>query len=216
LGVPERFFFDGCSPGVAEGVRAALDELAAAGARLVPFELPEAEAAFELWRNGHLSAPEAYTTLRTTALSAWVDTLDPNVWTRMSTYGEMSAAEYIERRRRVLGWMEGVNRRVAAEVDAFVAPTIPITAPTLDEVATLDGYRERNVAASRNAAVLSLFDLCAVTLPVALDAAGIPVGMQVATARGREARLLGMALAMERRLGTARERLGRPPLVPAD
>ena len=211
LGVVARPFFEACSPGVAEGVQAALVELERAGVELIDLALPEAEPAFELWCQGHLSAPEAYATL-TSRFGDWVPTLDPNVWTRVRTFGELPASEYIERRRRVLAWMSSVDARLLG-IDAFVTPTIAITAPTLEEVAELDGYRRHNVSASRNAAILSLLDVCAITLPVALDGAGIPVGLQLAARRGRERDLVCLAAAIERCLGTARQRLGTPPLV---
>jgi Asp-tRNA(Asn)/Glu-tRNA(Gln) amidotransferase A subunit family amidase len=139
-------------------------------------------------------------------------TLDPNVWTRMKAFGELPAGEYIGRRRRVLAWADSVDARLAG-IDAFATPTIAITAPALEEVAELDDHRRHNIAASRNAAILSLLDVCAITLPVALDAAGVPVGLQLAARRGRERDLVGIAAAVERRLGTARQRLGTPPLV---
>jgi aspartyl-tRNA(Asn)/glutamyl-tRNA(Gln) amidotransferase subunit A len=53
--------------------------------------------------------------------------------------------------------------------------------------------------------------LTALTLPVGLDLAGMPVGLQLVAPRGRDDRLLGIALAAERVLGTAAERLGSPP-----
>jgi aspartyl-tRNA(Asn)/glutamyl-tRNA(Gln) amidotransferase subunit A len=194
-----------------EGVQAALAELERAGARLVDLVLPEAEPAFELWREGHLSAPEAYATL-TTRFADWLPTLDPNVRARIETFGAMTAAEYIGRRRRVLAWMDAVDERLAG-IDAFATPTIAVTAPALEEVAEPDDYRRHNVAASRNAAILSLFDVCAVTLPIALDGVGVPVGLQLAARRGRERDLMAFADAAERVLGTARQRLGRPPLL---
>lgn len=213
LGVPKNFFFDQCSPGVAEGVHQALDELRDAGATLVPLELPEADAAYDLWQRGHVSAAEAYTTL-TTQFQDRISTLDPDVWSRIKSCGEITAADYIERRRQIHAWMDQVYSHLCA-VDAFVTPTIAITAPTVAAVADLDGYRRHNLAASRNAAILSLFDLCAITLPVARDVEGVPVGMQVACRRHTEPRLIAIAAAMERTLGTARNRLGTPPLISA-
>jgi aspartyl-tRNA(Asn)/glutamyl-tRNA(Gln) amidotransferase subunit A len=211
LGIARKPFFDGCDPGIVEGVEAALRELESAGARLVEIELPESGPAYELWLNGHLSAPEAYATL-TTAFADWIGDIDPNVWARIQGFGEMPAGEYIRRRRRVLAWMETAQMRLA-DLDAFVTPTIPITAPPVASVEAFDDYRRHNTAASRNAAILSLLDYCAVTLPVARDASGVPVGMQVAAARGGERALIGLSVAIERKLGTPRTRLGRPAMV---
>lgn len=213
LGIARQLFFDGCDPGVAEAIEAALRELERAGARLVDIALPEAAPCYALWLNGHLSAPEAYATIEA-EFTDWIDTIDPNSWARIHGLGQMTAGEYIRRRRLVLGWMDSVNARAAA-VDAIVTPTIPISPPRVADVADLDGYRRHNTAASRNAAIVSLFDLCAITLPVGLDAIGMPVGLQLAAPRGLEHRLLAIALAAERRLGTAPQRLGRPPLLAA-
>ncbi len=211
IGVARRPFFEGCDPGVAEAVEAALREIEAAGASLVDLDLPEAGPAYELWLNGHLSAPEAYATL-TTAFQDWIADIDPNIWARIRSFGEMPAGEYIRRRRRVLAWMEQAQTRIAG-IDAFVTPTIPITAPPVAAVETLDDYRRHNTAASRNAAILSLLDFCAVSLPVGRDVAGIPVGMQIATRRGDERALTGLCVAIEARLGTPYARLGAPPAV---
>jgi aspartyl-tRNA(Asn)/glutamyl-tRNA(Gln) amidotransferase subunit A len=211
IGVARTPFFDGCDPGVAEAVEAALRELEAAGARLVEIDLPEAGPAYELWLNGHLSAPEAYATL-TTAFADWIADIDPNIWARIRGFGEMPAGEYIRRRRRVLAWMETAQMRLA-ELDVFVTPTIPITAPPVAAVQALDDYRRHNTAASRNAAIVSLLDYCAVTLPVGRDVSGIPVGMQVAAARGGERALMGLCVAIERKLGTPLARLGRPAMA---
>jgi aspartyl-tRNA(Asn)/glutamyl-tRNA(Gln) amidotransferase subunit A len=63
--------------------------------------------------------------------------------------------------------------------------------------------------------VISLLDCCAITLPVGLDAARMPVGMQLAGRRGGERALMGIALAAERRLGRPIDRLGRPPMAAA-
>ena len=50
-------------------------------------------------------------------------------------------------------------------------------------------------------------------MPVGFDRAGMPVGLQLTTSAGAEERLLAIALAAERVLGTAADRLGTPPLL---
>ena len=49
-------------------------------------------------------------------------------------------------------------------------------------------------------------------MPVALDAAGMPVGLQLIGRANDEERVLACAGAIEKVLGTARERLGTAPL----
>jgi aspartyl-tRNA(Asn)/glutamyl-tRNA(Gln) amidotransferase subunit A len=50
-------------------------------------------------------------------------------------------------------------------------------------------------------------------MPVGRDHAGMPVGLQLTASARAEERLLAVALAAERVLGTAADRLGTPPLL---
>jgi len=50
-------------------------------------------------------------------------------------------------------------------------------------------------------------------MPVGRDRAGMPVGLQLTAPANVEERLLAIALAAERVLGTAADRLGTPPLL---
>ena len=98
------------------------------------------------------------------------------------------------------------------QVDVLVAPTVPITPPTVDEVATDEAYGRTQAAMTRNTIPANLLGLCGLTMPVALDGAGMPVGLQFMAPGGHEERVLAAALACERVLGSGRERLGPPPL----
>ncbi len=49
-------------------------------------------------------------------------------------------------------------------------------------------------------------------MPVGLDRAGMPVGLQLLTPNGADERALAMAVAVERVLGAPQNRLGVPPL----
>jgi aspartyl-tRNA(Asn)/glutamyl-tRNA(Gln) amidotransferase subunit A len=54
--------------------------------------------------------------------------------------------------------------------------------------------------------------LCAATLPIGLDRFGMPIGLQLIAKGGDDERLVAIACAAERALGTPRERLGVPPM----
>ena len=69
-----------------------------------------------------------------------------------------------------------------------------------------------NLMAARNTTVVNLLTMCAVTMPVALDAAGMPVGLHIVCRQGDDGLSIAIARAFEKQLGTARERLGPPPL----
>ena len=97
-------------------------------------------------------------------------------------------------------------------VDFVVGPTVPITPPTLESLAAGDAYQKANMLALRNTAPANMLTLCALSLPVALDKAGMPVGLQLIAPYGEDERLLAGGIAFERILGTAQQRLGAPPL----
>ena len=99
-----------------------------------------------------------------------------------------------------------------AKVDVLAVPTIPMTPPTLDDVADLEDYKKINPAALSHTMPGNALGLCAVSLPVGLDGSGMPVGLQLMAKPFAEEALLSASLAIENVLGNSRERLGRPPL----
>lgn len=209
IGVCDHFF-EGCDPGVAEGVQAALDALAAAGARITKIELPEAALADEIFMQGGLAAPE-FAAFITGELSQSRATLDPNVAARFDSMEAITAVDYLLRRKRLDELAASLDDRMA-EVDVVVGPTVTITPPTVEAVADGEGYRTHNMAALRNTRTANLLTLSAVTMPVALDRAGMPVGLQIMAPLDEDERALAVALAFERVLGDRAQRLGTPPM----
>ena len=65
----------------------------------------------------------------------------------------------------------------------------------------------------RNTAWVNYLGLCAITMPVGRDRAGMPIGLQLTAPARAEEKLLKIALAVERVLGTGADRLGMPPLL---
>ena len=123
----------------------------------------------------------------------------------------MPASEYIRRVTRIHE-MAAEARPVFEQVDAIVGPTIPITPPKIADLQSVEAYGASNLLSLRNTSVGNILALSGVTLPVGLDRAGMPVGLQVMTANGADEQALAMAVAFERVLGTPRQRLGTPPL----
>lgn len=195
LGVPERFFWSDCDPGVVEAVEHARARLEAAGARCVPLELPGCDEAFALLRAGGLAAPELDRFLAD-ELPQWRAGLDPAVRARMEAAERLSAREYLRRLARHRSLSRAAVAAVV-EVDAVLTPTVPITPPRSDAVAAPEAYRAANMLALRNTAVVNLLGLCALTLPAGTDAAGMPVGLQLIAAPRHEERLLALARSVE-------------------
>lgn len=211
IGVCDHFF-EGCDPGVAEGVQEALDALSTAGAQVSKIDLPEAADADEIFMRGGLAAPE-FAAFINGELADWKDTLDPNVAARFESMEAITAVDYLLCRERFAELTASLDDRMA-DVDIVVGPTVPITPPTVEAVSDGEGYRHHNMLALRNTRTANLLALSAVTIPVALDKAGMPVGFQIMAPLDEDERALAAALAFERVLGDADRRLGAPPLCP--
>jgi len=209
VGVCETFFAD-CDPGVAEGVRAALAELEAAGARITQLEIPDLDEVDQIFRTGGLSAFE-FASFINDVLPDFLEDIDPMVGSRFDKMTALTAAEYHGRLRRMAALSQAAHAAIAG-VHAVVGPTIPITPPKIADVQDPKAYMKANLMAARNTTVANLLAMSAVTIPVALDAAGMPVGLQINCAGGDDARAVAIARAFEKVLGTARQRLGTPPL----
>src|SRR5690606_28015197 len=149
--------------------------------RIRAFEMPEVELAYGLFRQGGPVAAELYHFL-STQLPDFIATLDPNVRQRTESGASLTAIEYLDRLSHLRLWQGAAGGRLA-NLDAWVAPTVAITAPTLEEVSG-DGYAPRNLLALRNTSIVNYLGMCAVTLPIGFDAAGMPVGMMLVARHG--------------------------------
>jgi aspartyl-tRNA(Asn)/glutamyl-tRNA(Gln) amidotransferase subunit A len=212
IGVLDDFFWSECEPGIAEAVRGALDELAAAGARIEPFELPEARELKKIsadWDWG-VSAVELSEFMQS-ELPEWMETLHPGARRQLRSQENLSAIEYLRRCRQLFDFARRADSRFE-HFDVVVCPTSPMSPPLLDELSDPDRYKQINRLAPRNMCVANLLDLCAITMPVGLDPAGLPIGLQLLARHSGEETLLAAACAFEKVLGTGSERLGTPPL----
>jgi aspartyl-tRNA(Asn)/glutamyl-tRNA(Gln) amidotransferase subunit A len=196
LGRAEGFFWEDTSPGVSERVEEALSLAATDGARVADAALPAARELFELYNKGGIVAPELYAFLAA-QLPDWLETLDPRVRRRMDLGKELPAWDYIQRKEGYATLGADAARSLAG-IDAIVCPTVPITPPPVADLADDEVYSRTNLLALRNTCPASFLGLCAVTLPAGRDAVGMPVGLQLIGVPGSEARLLAIAMRLER------------------
>jgi len=205
--------FEGAEPGIGEAVDRALKELEAAGAILVDVELPVVRDAIDLFHVGGVAGVEFAANINN-RFPEWREALDPNVLERFARIEQATAVEYI-RRLNALDAMAAAGGKAMddAGVDALVGPTAPISPPTVQEVAAAERYVDRNLLALRNTVVGNFLRLSGFTIPAGLDAAGLPVGLQVMTRADADAYAVGLMLATARVLGQPYDRLGAPPRV---
>lgn len=197
-------------------VRAVFDDALAAldatGAQVTQLEIPELEAALALFERGVTSAPDLVSFLRA-ELPDWIPSLDPRVAERCRAAGDLSALDYLARGREMHRLQQAITRRLDGAV--LLSPTVAIGVPRLAELSDPEGYSKLNLLALRNPGLMSILGLCALSLPIGLDAHGMPVGLQVALPGREEEMLLGLGLALENHLGNAKTRLGSLPESPS-
>jgi len=211
LGVGDPFLWRGCDPGIAETVQEAVDALVQNGAVAREFALPEAETGYAVFLEGGLSAIELRSFLDR-ELPDWLDQLDPVIAPAVRNAESLSARDYLARLERLRALARSAAPRLDA-VDVIASPTLCLTPPLMSEVADADSHVRINRRIVRNTVAVNYLGLCAITMPVGFDRAGMPVGLQLTAPAGAEERLLAIALAAERVLGTAADRLGTPPLL---
>ena len=182
-----------------------------AGAIAREFTLPEVEAVYAVFLEGGVSAVELRSFLDQ-ELPDWLAQLDPVIAPAVCNAETLSARDYLARIAQLRALSRSAAPRLDA-VDVIASPTLCLTPPLMSEVADADSHLRVNRRIVRNTVAVNYLGLCAITVPVGRDRAGMPVGLQLTAPAGAEERLLAIALAAERVLGTAADRLGTPPLL---
>lgn len=188
--IPKHFVMSELDATVATAFERACKALSAKGVKIDQIDLAELDELPTINATGGFAAAESY---------AWHKDLiarrgneyDPFVHPRIMRGKDMSAADYIE----LLAQRADLQRRVSAitsNYDAVIMPTCAIVAPTLDEVATSDGFVKKNLLLLRNTAVGNFLDRCGISLPC--HAAGeLPVGFMLMGESMADRRLLAIA-----------------------
>jgi aspartyl-tRNA(Asn)/glutamyl-tRNA(Gln) amidotransferase subunit A len=194
LGRPDAHFFDDLEPDVAEAFEAAQQRMLAAGATIVPVTLPspaDVEAAF-----GAYVAAELVAFLGRDRVVANLERMDPVVALRIAPGLSFTAEAFCALRMR-FAEVAGAAHVAMRGVDALITPTCPRVA------APVDDHRDTQKAAAWSRDTLrltrpgNLFGMCGVSLPIALRAGALPVGLQVLGRGGEDAQLLAIADAIE-------------------
>jgi aspartyl-tRNA(Asn)/glutamyl-tRNA(Gln) amidotransferase subunit A len=121
----------------------------------------------------------------------------PETLRRILSGANISAAEYISRRREL-----DVERRRAhdifADVDLLVTPTMPIPAPAIGDLKKDPAaLRPAELALLRNTRPFNVWGLPAISVPCGFTESGLPVGLQIAGPQWREDLVLRLAYAYE-------------------
>jgi aspartyl-tRNA(Asn)/glutamyl-tRNA(Gln) amidotransferase subunit A len=188
--VPKHFVMSELDPTVTAAFERACKALSAKGVKIEQIDLAELDELPTINATGGFAAAESYAWHRD-LIARRGNEYDPFVHPRIMRGKDMSAADYIE----LLARRADLQRRVSAitsNYDAVIMPTCAIVAPTLDEVATSDGFVKKNMLLLRNTSVGNFLDRCGISLPC--HAAGeLPVGFMLMGETMADRRLLALA-----------------------
>ncbi len=195
IGVAAHYVFDRVDPEIVASVR---DALEASGAEVREIEIPELE---DCGATGiRIVRPEAMAYHR-----RWfprrAGEYGADVAQSLRLAKEVSKREYAAARLRRAA-IGRAMRRALRDVDVLAGPTVPILAfenRVAYEPILAGGELPRH-ALTRLTYPFSLSRLPAISVPCGLSRTGLPIGLQLGAAPGREALLLAVAAAVEARI----------------
>jgi len=198
--IPE--YFTACEDGIDQQVMAAVKQLEAAGAEIVELQWPDLDESWQLFLSGGLSAVEFPEFIFAPENQQWFDALADTTKMRF-LHLQGTAPEVFQQRIKELNQqvakMQQAAHECLAQVDLAICPTVPISAPPLAQVTTsLEAYKDRNLKALSQTQLANYQNLCAATLPVGLNAAGLPCGMQIIMPHGEDVALMQRSCQLER------------------
>jgi aspartyl-tRNA(Asn)/glutamyl-tRNA(Gln) amidotransferase subunit A len=194
LGVLQGYVTEGWEPAVAAAFERALSRLSAAGARVEKLDVPELAEIPAANAAGGFAASEAWAWHRA-LVARKRDAYDPRILMRILRGERMSAADYIELMQARARIIAAVAPRTAP-FDAVVTATCPLTPPAIAAVEDEAEYGRINLLLLRNTTVANFLDRCAISMPCQAPGEA-PVGFMLMGERMGDARLLGVARAVE-------------------
>jgi aspartyl-tRNA(Asn)/glutamyl-tRNA(Gln) amidotransferase subunit A len=210
IAIPKCGIWSDCQADIADVLERALDDLGTHGWRRRVVDGSLLDQAQSLYMTAGIAGVECRAFLERD-LPGWLEILHPTVGSRLAAAPTPDSEGYtasIAEREQLMGSRE----ELFEEADLLVLPTAIITPPPVSDLSDADRYGATNAAALGPTCPINLLGLCAITLPVGLDQSDMPVGLQLVARAGQDEMLLGAALAVERALGTAQDRLGQPTL----
>lgn len=188
IGIPDNHFLPSHEP-VTAAVRRAVGELVALGATSTSVHLAGAENAQP---NLSVMMFADFAVVHEARAAEWPDRFDPDVLRRLRIGQQATATDYAKARAWLFGWRRTLDD-VFAGVDVVVTPTVGVQAMPVDA---------SDMVTSSPLLTRFTHPWCTspgptVTVPCGFDDAGLPVGMQISAARGREDLVLRAAVAYQ-------------------
>jgi aspartyl-tRNA(Asn)/glutamyl-tRNA(Gln) amidotransferase subunit A len=190
IGIPETYFFRDLETDVGKILSAAMGELEKAGHRLIAVDFPVDE-------DRTVASAEAYA-----YHARWVEKspelYQPETLRRIRSGEKVSREAYLEAQSK-LAKMRGTAGDIFTNIDVLLTPTVPVLPPKIDDLlAEMDKLRHRELIMLRNTRPFNVLGIPAINIPWDLSSEGLPVGVQLAAAPGKDFELLAIAEEFEK------------------
>jgi len=213
IGVVRAPVSEDCRPDVLEACQRALEALRAETAGEI------VEVAIDGLEHAHVASILVGTTeeldeLSPARVASMGDGLSP-IARALLKYRFLLSGAALARAHRVRTLMRRSLADVFERVDVVAWPTVPAPAPPLENptVELPSGPHAADWANSRAGGIVNLTGVPAISMPVGLSSEGLPIGLQLLAAWGRDELLLDAAEALER--ATGREHVEARPAIAA-
>jgi len=189
VSVPRGFFYQDLDPEISAAVDAALAAVAEMTAAVT-------EVSLEVNTDRTLQLAESYTYHQ-----RWIEespnSYHPETLRRIRAGAKVTNEEF-EQAKRELSVQREQIKKIFQRVDVLVTPTVPVAAPRIADLEQ-HPYRLRptELVILRNTRPFNVWGLPAISVPCGFTKNGMPIGLQIAAAPGREDLVLTLAHAYE-------------------
>jgi aspartyl-tRNA(Asn)/glutamyl-tRNA(Gln) amidotransferase subunit A len=189
IGVPREYFFASLDAEIESAVEQAMSVWTRLGAVVRDIEL-------EVPTDRTVQSAESYA-YHAQHVARTPELYQPETLRRIRTGADVSATEYIHRRRE----LEKARReiwKVFESVDVFVTPTTPVPPPAIAQLKEdPDQLRPTEILLLRNTRPVNVWGLPAISVPCGFTRGGLPIGLQIVGPHWREALVLQLAHSYE-------------------
>jgi len=127
-------------------------------------------------------------------LATRANEFDPRVLARIRGGQKIAESQYLLSVRRRDRLIAAMDQRLT-EWDCLILPTTPKTAPLISEAEGEPAFKVLNALMLRNPSFANFFDLCAISLPMAIEP--LPAGVMLVGRHGSDRNLLSIARSVE-------------------
>ena len=186
VGIVRHPFFDNLDNEIATAIDEAIKQIGNIASDVIEIDLPSTPATVQ--------APEVY------AIHAKTFAQSPELYgrwiqERLKQAAKIDTASYVEARQHLDRVRRSIDD-VFAKVDFLITPTTPVPPITIDEALNMSPDPAGELWL-RNTRPFNAYALPTISIPCGFTKAGLPIGLQISSARFTEAKLLSFAFAYE-------------------